>query len=180
MQVREIRLWDVATMVNWGTFEDSRYDHFNFPYTTQEEFELWYRYKVKGFRLRTYGVFLGEQMIGFVTFKRINWLFRRAELGVIFDRNQVGKGYGPEAIRRCMALFPLKKIYLYVSSFNSRAQRAYEKLGFVYKETVYRPFESQEIKTTEWVDGEHFILEGGQVYGKYYKMEKSDKKPPTK
>lgn len=180
MIVRDILLRDVGTMTRWGTFEDPRYAHFNFPYHTPEEFELWYRYKVRGFRVRTYGAFLDENLIGFVTFKKINRILGRAELGVIFDPNHVGEGYGKAAITECMERIGLRKVYLFVSSFNDRARHVYEQLGFTFVETVYRPFESQEIGETEWMDGENFVRLGDVIYGKYAKMEIYVTKPLSK
>lgn len=171
MIIREIRLKDVQTMMKWGTFEDPRYFHFNFPYSTKEEFQLWYEYKVKGFRLRTYGVFIEDDLIGFISFKKINYFFSRAELGVIFDKNHISEGYGTEALRQCMEKINLKKIYLFVSSFNKRAYHVYEKLGFVDKGVVYRVFETQDAMDQFTIDGDEFFLRNGKLYGKYYKME---------
>ncbi len=180
MIIREIKLKDVQTMMKWGTFKDPRYYHFNFPYTTKEDFEIWYQYKVKGYRLKTYGVFLDDDLIGFITFKKINHLFSRAELGVIIDKNHVSKGYGTEALRQCMEEVNLKKIYLYVSSFNERAYHVYEKLGFVDKGVVYRVFETQDAMEKFTIDGDEFFLRNGKLYGKYYKMEISINKTTFK
>ena len=180
MIIRDIELKDVRTMMKWGIFSDSRYGHFNFPYTTEEEFELWLQYKVKGFRIRTYGVFLGDDLIGFITFKKINRLLGRAELGVIFDKNHISKGYGSEAIKQCLERIKLKKVYLYVSSFNERAYHVYSKLGFIDTGTVYKIFETQEHIENIKSDNDDFIIENGKLYGKYYKMEININKAPFK
>jgi RimJ/RimL family protein N-acetyltransferase len=171
LEIRDIELKDVKTMMVWGNFEDPRYQHFNFPYTTQEEFSLWLMYKVNAFRLRTYGVFIEDQVIGFVSFKKINRLLSQAELGVIFDINQVSKGYGSEAISRCIELINLRKVYLYVSTFNDRAYQTYLKLGFTEVSEVLRKFENQNLPKEIAADRAHFEIKNDTIYGKYKKME---------
>lgn len=108
-------------MMNWGKFVDARYLHFNFPYSNYTDFKIWHQYKVSAFRIRTFGVFLGTQIIGFISFKNINYLFNRAELGVIFDINYASKGYGYTTIEEVLKRVKFKKVYLYVSTFNIRA-----------------------------------------------------------
>lgn len=177
MVIRDICLSDVSKMMEWGKFKDIRYHHFNFPYEKDEEFEIWYKYKVNGFRIHTYGVFVDDNIIGFITFKKINPIFKRAELGVIFDINFTSKGYGTEAIKECINRIGLKKIYLYVSTFNERAYKVYLKIGFIDKGIVYRVFENQSI--IDEIDGENcdFKKKNGKLYGKYKKMEIIATKP---
>ncbi len=169
--IRDIKVADVKTMTAWGKFEDKRYHHFNFPYTTNEEFILWYQYKVNGYRQKTYGVFIEQNMIGFITFKKINPILKRAELGIIFDINHISKGYGTIAMKECIRRVGLRKIYLYVSTFNSRAYHTYLKLGFVDKGPVYRVFENQSIIDEIDPDDEDFRKVKGTLYGKYIMMD---------
>ncbi len=172
LEIREIKIKDVQTMMNWGVFEDPRYLHFNFPYKKSRDFEIWYRYKVNAFRVKTYGAFLGTRLIGFISYKNINYLFSRAELGVIFDINYTSKGYGSMAIEEVLKKARVKKVYLYVSTFNTRAYNAYEKLGFKSVKIVYRIFENQSIIDKIRDDDMDFLKKNGILYGKYIKMEK--------
>jgi RimJ/RimL family protein N-acetyltransferase len=170
--IRDIKLDDVQTMMNWGKFVDARYLHFNFPYSNYTDFKIWHQYKVSAFRIRTFGVFLGTQIIGFISFKNINYLFNRAELGVIFDINYASRGYGYTTIEEVLKRVKFKKVYLYVSTFNIRAYNTYKKLGFTSIKTEYRLFENQEIIDEIQDDNRDFLKKDGKLYGKYIKMEK--------
>jgi RimJ/RimL family protein N-acetyltransferase len=172
LEIREIRLEDVATMTQWGRFTDPRYHHFNFYYDTPEEFLRWYDTKVRGFFSRTTGVFHHKDMIGFITYKHINPLTRSAELGIIFDSRYVSMGIGTRVLEESLGMVPYKKVILYVSSFNTRAYRTYVKLGFEAVKEVYKVFENQLIADKVMHYPEDFRVKRGRIYGKYLKMVK--------
>ncbi|OPL07904.1 MAG: hypothetical protein AVO33_03280 [delta proteobacterium ML8_F1] len=171
-EIRKILKEDVATMTKWGRFSDSRYHHFNFYYETPEEFDRWYQEKVQGFFTRTVGVFHHENLIAFISFKKINPLTRNAELGVIFDSNYVSMGIGTRALGEILKEAPYKRVTLYVSSFNVRAYRSYLKLGFRPLGEVFKVFENQMILEEVSRYPEDFLVKKGVVYGKYLKMNK--------
>ena len=84
--------------------------------------------------------------VGNVGLHNINWLYRRAELGIIHgDRSTHGKGLGTEAMRLICGhgfnRLNLHKIYFRLEEANTAARRAVERVGFqtegVLREEVY-------------------------------------------
>lgn len=85
-----------------------------------------------------YAITLGDDTtyIGEVVLNEIDWTNRRASFRIaLAGRQYFGKGYGSEAT--CLILehgfgsLGLHRIELEVYDFNPRAQRVYEKVGFV-------------------------------------------------
>lgn len=73
--------------------------------------------------------------IGFVQFSAINWISRRAMLGIVIgDPGQRGKGIGRRAMKLLVdygfGKLNLHKISLEVTASNTAAVALYEKLGF--------------------------------------------------
>lgn len=85
--------------------------------------------------------------IGDISFHRVDWITRSAELGIMIGEKQYwDKGYGSEAIRLMFTHgfngLNLHRIFLGVHPDNSRAKHAYEKLGFKHdgrhRDAIYR------------------------------------------
>jgi RimJ/RimL family protein N-acetyltransferase len=87
------------------------------------------------------GAYLGG--CGFVG---IDWKSRHGKVGIFLGERFTGKGYGSEAMELLINFgfweMNLNKIKLEVYSFNPRAIRVYEKLGFetegVFKQELFR------------------------------------------
>ena len=88
-----------------------------------------------------------DQLIGNMALHRISLPFRHACLGIVIgDKSCWSKGYGTEALNLMLGYgfdqLNLHRIFLTVLSFNARAIRAYEKVGFrregVFREHMYR------------------------------------------
>lgn len=90
------------------------------------------------------GVFLAVEaidagaavLIGSVELRGFSAEARHCEVGILIgDRAYRGGGYGTEAMRlACRFAFEemgLERVWLYTDEFNTRAQRAYRKIGFV-------------------------------------------------
>ena len=76
-----------------------------------------------------------DALLGNCSFFDLDQRHRRAKCGLfIGDREQLGKGYGSEALALLVAFgfdeWNLHNIMLDVYAFNERALRAYEKVGF--------------------------------------------------
>jgi [ribosomal protein S5]-alanine N-acetyltransferase len=76
-----------------------------------------------------------DRHIGNVGLHNINWLYRRAELGIIIgDRKAQGKGMANEAMRLLIghgfSRLNLHKIFLRAEEGNSAALKAFERIGF--------------------------------------------------
>jgi len=79
-----------------------------------------------------------ERHIGNAGLHSIDYLNRSAEFGLLIgEKDAWGQGYGPEAGRAIIDYgfnqLGLHRIFLRVYSFNERAQRVYDKLGFVHE-----------------------------------------------
>ncbi|WBW97337.1 GNAT family N-acetyltransferase [Oceanirhabdus sp. W0125-5] len=77
----------------------------------------------------------GDKLIGNCSLFSINNIHRRADLGIfIGEEEHRGNGYGVEAIELILShgfrVLGLNNVILRVFSFNERAIRAYEKIGF--------------------------------------------------
>lgn len=85
-----------------------------------------------------------DDLIGFVELDGVLWTHRNAWLAVgIGERTHWGHGYGAEAVGLALDFafreLNLHRMQLTVFSYNERAIRLYEKLGF-RREGVYREF----------------------------------------
>lgn len=82
----------------------------------------------------------GDRHIGNCGFNSIDLGNRNAHFGILIgEKDAWHQGYGPEAAKLIVEFgfkqLGLHRIELFVFSFNERAQRAYEKVGFVLEGT---------------------------------------------
>lgn len=105
--------------------------------------QRWYETHLKDTTSKIYAIeTLEGEHIGNVGLESICLHDRKAELGIfIGKKNFWGKGYGTEAVQLALKLafegLNLNKVYLRTFVTNVRAQRCYEKAGFV-KEGLLR------------------------------------------
>jgi len=97
------------------------------------------------FRLRTLE---DDRLIGVGALGDVQWVHRTAMLGIaIGDPEYWDRGYGSEAVRLLLRYgfeeLNLHKLWLTTIGFNVRAQRAFEKVGFV-REGVQRDMIERE------------------------------------
>lgn len=83
----------------------------------------------------------GDRAIGEVLLFDLDHANGRAQVGIfIGEPDEWGKGYGTDAVRAIVdfgfAELRLERIWLNVSTENPRAQRSYEKVGFVREATL--------------------------------------------
>ena len=176
LSVKPLKPKDVLQMTQWGEHEDIRLMHYNFNYESTYDCYRWYRLKNKFLRKYIFGIYTEDILVGYITLKNINWLFRKAEMGIVLDPSKVNRGYGTKAIKAYLKIvfnkYKMKKIILRVAAFNKRAKRAYEKVGFqIFKET-YEVYEEQEIllSNEDYTLFDEMIFKKGEIYTKYYYM----------
>lgn len=176
LSVKPLKPKDVIQMIRWGKHDDIRLLHYNFNYKSIYDCYQWYRSKNKFLRKYIFGIYTEDILVGYITLKNINWLTRKAEMGIVLDPNQVNKGYGTEGLKKYLKIvfrkYKMKKIILRVAAFNERARRAYEKVGFkIYKE-AYEVYEEQEflLANDDHTLFNEMIFKKGKVYTKYYYM----------
>ena len=149
VEVRPLKLRDVAQMAHWGRHEDLRFQAYNFIGKSFGEYLSWYLMKRQPFRKWVYGAFADQLLIGYITVKQFRRDQKSAEMGISFNPDWISKGYGTEAIRQYLALvfdrFGLERVWLKTASFNARAIRCYEKAGFVMYDIRREPYENQSM-----------------------------------
>lgn len=102
---------------------------------TQAQHEAWYRTITQSSSSVVFAVKTLSDMryLGNVWLHGIHWINRNAELRIFLGGSQ-GKGFGTRAsrllVRFAFEKLGLHKVYLYVSTANPRACRAFEKAGF--------------------------------------------------
>ncbi len=77
-----------------------------------------------------------DKLIGNIALMKIDKIHRSADLGIaVFDLASTSKGYGTEALKLMIdygfKTLNLHRIELFVFDFNTRAMKAYKKVGFV-------------------------------------------------
>lgn len=138
-----------------------------FPNTLRDE-ERWFERVVKDQEQRTFAIYDIEkdQVIGSCSLMQFDWRNHACEFGIaIGDKNYWGKGYGSDATRVTIRFgfleMNLNRIALRVFSFNQRAIRAYEKIGFqhevtlreaIFRDGQYHDILVMSILREEWSD----------------------------
>lgn len=114
--------------------------------TNRERFATWYRPTDGG---AAFSIVLREteELVGACSLWGAEAKNRDAEMSIVIGRKELwGRGLGPEAIDLLLAYgfaeLNLHRVHLVVLAFNTRAIRAYEKVGFVeegrMRERVFR------------------------------------------
>lgn len=103
------------------------------------------------------------EYIGSCGIDTVDWKNSRASVGIFLGKEYWGRGMGTETITLlldfCFSEMNLHKVYLYVFSFNERAIKCYEKVGFkldgtlrenVFKNGQYRDELVMSMLRPEW------------------------------
>jgi RimJ/RimL family protein N-acetyltransferase len=160
--LRQKRLSDARNDFTWGTDEElSRLDAARPLALTFREAQILYEDELaypqprkQRFAIETRsGLHIGNCML-----YDINKFKGQAELGIMIgDRRFWGKAYGTNAVRLLLEhIFTetkLNRIYLHTLDWNIRAQKSFEKSGFVSKGPVHRDghnFLTMEITREGW------------------------------
>jgi ribosomal-protein-alanine N-acetyltransferase len=105
-----------------------------------------------------------DRIIGSVAFNNIVWgSFLSCHLGYKLDKDEIGKGYMPEAIRRGIAVifneYGLHRIEANIMPKNKRSLRVVEKLGFYNEGIAYQYLKINGV----WEDHIHMVLLNDKV-----------------
>lgn len=174
--VRKLQRSDMIRFLKWGHHQDVRFQHYDFPAYNYEELQLWYQSKSKFLRRFIY---IAEDqsgnLLGYMTIKHINWLKQRAEMGIVFNPDLVGKGFGTASIKALYHIYfnhlKMKSLYLKVADFNTRARRCYEKAGFIEIGEQVEPFEEQERNFELLLKTDDFFMRKNVLYTLFHYME---------
>lgn len=176
VSVRRLEKSDVIQMVNWGKHKDLRLLHYNFNYKTDKECILWYKAKSKFLRKYIFGIYEEDKLLGYITLKNINWIIRKAEMGIVLNPSLVNNGIGNKAIKKYLKIvfdrYHMKSIFLKVAFFNIRAMKCYKKSGFVEYKDKYELYEEQDelLINERYKKFSEFDYKNGLIYTKYKYM----------
>jgi UDP-4-amino-4,6-dideoxy-N-acetyl-beta-L-altrosamine N-acetyltransferase len=147
--LRPIEVEDIDSFILWLNDEDVR----QYLYRTSPLNKIREKEFVENLYKEDKDIVLGivikeeDKLIGNIGMHRISIPHRQAGLGIfIGNKDQWSKGYGTEALNLMLDYafnqINLHRVYLSVMSFNARAIRAYEKVGFkregIFREHVFR------------------------------------------
>ncbi|MCT4633387.1 MAG: GNAT family N-acetyltransferase [Firmicutes bacterium] len=174
--IRKLKRRDLSQLLKWGSHDDLLFEPYNFPKYDRFELLSWYFEKRSPLKKRIFGIFLDKELVGFLTLKNINYLKRRAEMGIVMNPSLVSRGFGTKAIKLLFDYVRrktyLKTIWLKTASFNYRAIRSYDKCGFEIKERIHIPYESQNNKYQLISEYDYFTIIDGDIYTHYVIMER--------
>lgn len=136
--LREYRKEDFPYMRKWvNDYEITQYlsNVFSYPHSevdTEDFLKAMMEGKMKGFVIALKDT---EEYIGQLDLIHIDWLSRIGTIGIVIgSKENLGKGYGTEAIKLLQDFvfkkLNLNKLELDVRAFNKRGIRSYEKSGF--------------------------------------------------
>ena len=181
--IDKLKLEDVYQMRYWGFHKNPLIEDYNFPQMSDDEIKLWYRRKTNTISNKYYSIKNKDgNLIGYMGIKEIKRIRRQSTLGIVFDPNNVGKGYGTETLETFLNYYftemKMKSMLLEVAEFNRRAYRVYEKMGF--KPIGYyldEFFDSRlDLSNSYYLKEESsFVIKDKKIYNYIYKM-KLDKK----
>ncbi len=148
--IKKLRREHIDLMQNWGRHGNPLFSCYNFPHMSERQKDRWYRNKTQGFSKKCFVVFNAcNQLVGYISLRNIRVFKRTGELGIVFDPDNIDRGYGTDGLKAFLSYYfekmKMKALHLKVSTFNKRAQRCYKKAGFRLSDIVTEEFEDQSL-----------------------------------
>ncbi len=145
--LRPLASGDLRRCVKW--FSDPQVTQFlgrNTPVTLAEE-ERWFRDYLRRGDEQIFAIEVDGRHVGNLGLHKVDRVHRKADLGIVIgEPTYWSRGYGTDALQAALAygfdLLGLNKVSLDVLEDNVRAQRSYDKCGFVreglHREDVFK------------------------------------------
>ena len=176
--IRKLELDDCYKMRMWGFHDNPLIEDYNFPPLTDKEIVKWYKNKTSSFKNKYFGIFNEDNLfIGYMGIKDIKRFKRESTLGIVFDPNFVGKGYGTETLGYFLQYYfdemRMKRMHLEVAEFNKRAYRLYEKMGFKPEGYYLDYFFNQklDLNNSYYLKAQScFVISNKKLYNYVYRM----------
>ena len=90
--------------------------------------------------LYPFGIFMDDQLIGWISVKNIDWQVPKCELGYYLDEAATGQGIASQALdwltRYCFIQLGMNKLFLRIGQDNPGSIRVAEKNGFTLEGTL--------------------------------------------
>lgn len=135
--IRYFTRGDVDEWCDWPQHNDMLYRDYNSPKMSPRERDFWYAERISRSDHAMFAIGdLERNLIGRLFLRLINRSERSAVLGVDLRSDLLDRGLGTDALRAFLRYFfcvmDFRTLKLDVAGYNYRAQRVYEKLGFVH------------------------------------------------
>ena len=156
MKLRKLQIKDISGMLEWMT-DPNLAKNFRFNPLNQDE------EKIKKFILNSYGAqnkhFAitdeSDEYLGTVSLKEIDYENKTAEYAISLRACAIGTGVATfatkEILKKAFYEYNLNRVYLNVLSENIRAQKFYDKIGFVYEgEFKQHIVKNDEFRDLKW------------------------------
>ena len=182
-KIHNMNIKEACQMRDFAPHEDKLYADFNFPDYSDEEMISWFKIKTEKGKLLIAIKDMQDNVVGYMTLRKINYIFKTSEMGIIINPAKINMGYGTDAIsslkRWYFEKLKFKKLYLTVAFYNERALAVYKKIGFIPKHFLYERFINDEVdvfsdKNYEAIK-KYFKKSFNNIYIKCIKMELSTK-----
>lgn len=181
IKLHNMRSYETKLTQGWGKHKDRLYADYDFPSLSMVELVEWLELKTSKGRAIISISTINDRIIGYISLRNTNRFFKRGELGIVLNPDEINKGYGTEALKTFINWYfkklKYKKLFLSVAMYNDRAYRVYRKLGFKSKYTFWERFENEEINPfldKEYEDIKRYFKKVKDItYVKCMKMELS-------
>jgi RimJ/RimL family protein N-acetyltransferase len=133
--LREMTRSDVDQMAEWPLFRepDLRWANLDL-YGYRERDAYFERNRSNASRRRFVVLDRRDRVVGTIGLRNLNYLAEEGTLGIIIRADEVGCGFGGDAIRNLLhygfGTLCLRRVVLDVAESNLRARRCYERIGF--------------------------------------------------
>lgn len=133
--LRELTRADVDEMAKWPRFSEPQLAWANLDLHTARERDAYYELgRSNATRKRFVALSRRGKVLGTLGLRNIDHFAGEGTLGIIIRADEVGRGYGTDAIRNILFYafdtLGLRRVLLDVAETNLRARRCYEKIGF--------------------------------------------------
>lgn len=134
--IRQFTRADVDEWCAWPQHQDPLFRDYNPPHMTVRERDIWYADRLARTDHAMYAITdLSGNLVGRLFLRQMSRTERSAVLGVDLRSDLLSRGYGTDALRTFNRYFfcdlGFRALKLDVAGYNYRAQRVYEKLGWV-------------------------------------------------
>ncbi|MEW8973143.1 MAG: GNAT family N-acetyltransferase [Tissierellaceae bacterium] len=178
IKIRPLELRDVYYMRNWGYHTNPLLGDYNFPLMTDNQIKKWYEIKTHSLFNKYFAVVNEDDiLIGYMGIKDIKRIKRESTLGIVFDPNYIEQGYGTETLKYFLRYYftemKMRRMYLEVAEFNTRAYTVYRKMGFkpvaYYLDEFFDP--NLDLNGIYYLDAKTtFVITDEKIYNYIYKM----------
>jgi RimJ/RimL family protein N-acetyltransferase len=179
LKIRLFQLDDEEKRQAWAKFSDPYLTKYNFPpQNPGSNLATYYRLRD---RIRLAVDDDRNNLVGYISFREVAADQFAAELGICFAANQIGQGYGGEALTLVLSwavnIIGLHKVILEVDQVNTRAIRLYEQLGFVKIKELWKvednPILRRHVQQTGITPGLRLTRNRLEVYSWVMQWEKT-------